>query len=108
MENKLFTAIASKIDSLLSATRQFFTNIGTFVYTVWKQLTSGELFTSLFNAAEKNETFKKLLNGISWLIDTVSTSIDSLTTKVSDFINNFTDILKKAFDTVASALVDGI
>ena len=108
MKNKLFTSIASKIDSLLFAVRRFVTNIGTFIRIVWKQLKSGELFTSLFDAISKNPTFKKLFDGIDWLIDTIGTSIDDLTVKVSEFIDNFTEILRKAFDTVADALVKGI
>lgn len=108
MKNKLFTTIAIKVDSLLFAVKRFFTNIGTFIRTLWKQLKSGELFTSLFDAISKNPTFKKLFDGIDWLINTIGTAIDDLTVKVSDFIDNFTEILKKAFDTVADALVKGI
>lgn len=108
MKNKLFTSIASKVDSLLSAMRRFFTNIGTFIRTLWKQLKSGELFTSMFDAIEKNPTFKKLFDGIDWLIDTIGTSIDDLTVKVSEFIDNFTEILRKAFDTVADSLVSDL
>ena len=52
--------------------------------------------------------FKKLFDGIDWLIDTIGTSIDDLTVKVSEFIDNFTEILRKAFNTVADALVKGI
>lgn len=108
MKNKLFTTIASKVDSLLSAVKRFFTNIGTFIRTLWKQLKSGELFTTMFDAIAKNPTFKKLFDGIDWLIDTIGTSIDDLTVKVSEFIDNFTEILRKAFDTVADSLVKGI
>ena len=108
MKNKLFTTIASKVDSLLFAVKRFFTNIGTFIRTLWKQLKSGELFTSLFDAISKNPMFKKLFDGIDWLIDTIGTSIDDLTVKVSEFIDNFTEILRKAFDTVADSLISGL
>ena len=108
MKNKLFTTIASKVDSLLFAVKRFFTNIGTFIRTLWKQLKSGELFTSMFDAIAKNPTFKKLFDGIDWLIDTIGTSIDDLTVKVSEFVDNFTEILRKAFDTVADSLIKGI